>query len=382
MTRTRRGYSLGELLLSLTITIAVFSAAVPFFTMQMRQMQQNLGRTDAQMTARFAQNSVDRELRNIGIGTTPMNVTLAIPRNQPKIVMAATHAVTFNTDLIAYDTTDIKAVYYDPNVPYHLTTAMTTISGITLPLSAKSYPDYVYRDEVGALSLAETISYWASVDSTSGYTDEYVIFRRVNDGPVTVVARGIRIPAGTPMFTYNRVFANGTIGPVPTASLPVYWDQLNSWSDSIRTATIAVRGVFRGYDLQNKAKTYERSVSSQTALANIGLTQRNSCGDIPLNPGVPTAAMVNVGGVNRVQVTFNKSNDETSGEKDVERYVVFRREVGFAFDEPVAVVGKSGGPYLFEDFDLQPGLAFEYGVAAQDCSPANSTILVSGSVTH
>jgi hypothetical protein len=37
---------------------------------------------------------------------------------------------------------------------------------------------------------------------------------------------------------------------------------------------------------------------------------------------------------------------------------------------------------MFEDFDLQPGLVFEYGVAAQDCSPANSTILVSGSVAH
>lgn len=381
--RSRRGYTLGELLLSITITIAVFSAAVPFFSLQMRQLQQNLGRTDAQMTARFAQNTIDRELRNIGIGTTPMNTALAIPRNQPKIVMAGTHAVTFNTDLIANDTTDVKAVYYDPNVPVSYTRALSSTNAIYLPLSGVTYPDYVYHDEQGLLSPAETISYWGSVDSTSGYSDEYVLFRRVNNGPVTVVARGIRVPAGTPLFTYNRVTSTGAITTVPTGSLPVYWNTANSFADSIRTVTLSVRGVFRGYDLQNKAKTYERLVSSQTSLANIGLAQRNSCGDLPLNPGSPAVAMVTISGVPRVQVTFSRSNDETGGERDVERYVIFRREVGNPFGDPIAVIGKSGGgPYLFEDFDLIPGTSFQYGVAAQDCSPANSTVLVSATITH
>jgi hypothetical protein len=380
--RDRRGYSLGELLLSITITIAVFSAAVPFFTMQMRQIQQDLGRSDAQMTARFAQNTIDRELRNIGIGTTPMNPAGGIPRHQPKIVMAAAFAVTFNTDLIAHDTTDINAVYYDPNVPAALTTALTNTGAITLPLSGKSYPDFIYRDAAGALSLAETVSYWASVDSTSGMTDEYVMFRRVNDGPITVVARGIRVPSGQAMFTYTRLMSTGVVSAVSAGTLPVFWDQVNSFADSIRTVTLSVRGVFHGYDLQNKAKKYERAVNSQTSLANIGLSQRGSCGDIPLNPGTPAAALVNIGGVDRIQLAFNKSNDETSGENDVDRYAIFRREVGLTFGEPVAVVGKSGGPYLFEDFDLQPGLSFEYGVAAQDCSPANSTVLVSNQVAH
>ncbi|MGQ0766088.1 MAG: hypothetical protein ACT4OZ_10520 [Gemmatimonadota bacterium] len=380
--RSRAGYSLGELLLSITITIAVFSAAVPFFTMQMRQLQQDLGRSDAQMTARFAQNTIDRELRNIGIGTTPLNPGIGIPRNQPKIVMAGRFAVTFNTDLIAADTADINAVYYDPNVPLPLTIAMTSAGAITLPLSAKAYPDFVYRDQAGALSLAETVSYWASVDSTAPATDEYVMFRRVNDGPINVVARGIRIPAGQSLFSYTRLMSTGVVTAVPVGSLPVFWDQANSFSDSIRTVTVNLRGIFHGYDLQNKAKAYERAVTSQTSLANIGLFQRGSCGDIPLNPGIPIATYLIILGVDRVQIDFSKSNDETSGERDVERYAIFRREVGFAFNEPIAVIGKSGGPYLFEDFDLQPGLIFEYGVAAQDCSPANSTVLVSNPVAH
>jgi type II secretory pathway pseudopilin PulG len=384
LVRDRRGYSLGELLLSITITIAVFSAAVPFFTMQMRQLQQDLGRSDAQMTARFAQNTIDRELRNIGIGTTPMNPAAGITRNQPKIVMAGPFAVTFNTDLIASDTSDINAVYYDPNVPLALTTALTGTGMITLPLSSKPYPDFVYRDPAGALSLAETVSYWASVDSTASATDEYVMFRRVNDGPVSVVARGIRIPSGQSLFTYTRLTSTGVVSAVPIASLPVFWDQTNSFSDSIRTVTMSIRGVFHGYDLQNRAKMYERAVTSQTSLANIGLSQRGSCGDVPLNPGAPVALFVSLAGLGAdyVEVTFNKSSDEASGENDVDRYAIFRREVGQLFGEPIAVVGKSGGPYVFEDFDLQPGLSFEYGVAAQDCSPANSTILTSNPVAH
>lgn len=379
----RSGFTLAELLLSITLTIAVFSAAVPFFNLQMRQLQQDLGRSDAQQTARFAQNMVDRELRNIGIAVTPMQPPLGIPRNQPKIVQAGAFAVTFNSNLVANDTVDMNAVYYDPNVPANLTTALPSTNMIALPLSGPTYPDYVYRDNAGMMSMAETISYWASIDSTAGASDHYVVFRRVNDGPVTVVARGIKVPAGQAMFQYKRVKANGSIDSVATASLPIYWNSASGLADSIRTVTMSVRGVFKGYDLQNKSKTWERNVSTQTNMPNVGLAQRNSCGDLPLNPGTPTATLVFVAGIlDHVSVSFAKSNDETSGEKDVERYAIFRREVGNPWDEPVAVVGKSGGPYTFDDFDLQPGLSFEYGVAAQDCSPANSTILGSAAVTH
>lgn len=380
----RPGFTLAELLLSLTITVTIFAAAVPFFTLQMRQLQQNLARADAQQTARFAQTMVDRELRNIGIAVTDMQAALGIPRPQPKIVQADGFAVTFNTNLVANDTLDMNAVYYDPNVPHSLTTALASPGAITLPLSPASYPDYVYRDENGLLSTAETVSYWASVDSTAPATDEYVLFRRVNDGPVSVVARGLRIPAGQHLFRYRRLYASGVIDSVPAAALPILWNATNSVADSVRTVTLSVRGVFHGFDLSNKATKVERYVSAQTNLANIGLAQRSACGDIPLNPGSPTATIVltPLGATDRVSLTFSASGDEASGERDVERYAVFRREVGQPWDEPIAVVGKAGGPYLWEDFDIQAGTAFQYGVAAQDCSPANSSIMGSANVTH
>ena len=381
--RGRRGYTLAELILTITLTVGIFAAAVPFFTMQLRQLQQDVGRTDAQQTARYAQNTVDRELRNIGIGVQPMDNAQGIPRNQPKIVQAAGMAVTFNTDLIANDTNDVQAVYYDPNVPNALTIAMSTSSPVTLPLSGTSYPDFTYRKSDLSMSLAETVSYWASVDSTSGVSNEYIVWRRVNDGPITVVARGIRIVAGQSLFQYTRVDSAGRIVTIPAAQLPILWNTLGSRADSIRTVTLTVNGVFRGYNLQNRATTFVRTVNSQTSLANMGLSQRNSCGDVPLNPGAPIGAIVSISGVSRIQLAWTASADEASGEQDVERYAVFRRIVGDAWGEPVDQVGGSRSPsYMWEDFDLQVGVSFEYGIVAQDCSPANSTMRTSAAITH
>jgi hypothetical protein len=383
LVRARRGYSLAELLLALTITILVFGAAVPFFSYQMRSLAANLGRTDAQMTGRYAQNTVDRELRNIGIAVAPMQPSLGIPRSQPKIIQADRFAVTFNTDLVTTDTVDIQAVYLDPNVDSLLTVALDVSTPISLPRSGVAYPDYTYRYADGTRGYAETISYWASVDSTASASDEYVLFRRVNNGPVTVVARGIQIPAGQSLFNYTRVDSAARIVSVPIGSLPVYWNQVGSWADSIRTVRLEMNGIFHGYDMRNKSMTLKRRISSQTLMANIGLAQVTACGDIPLNPGTPTVQMIQVGGVNdHVEISWTASNDEASGEKDVERYVIYRRRVGQPFVDPMAVVGKGGANYSFDDFDLQTGLSFEYGVAAQDCSPANSAIRVSGSVLH
>jgi hypothetical protein len=384
--RARRGYSLSELLLAMTITIIVFAAAVPFFTLQLRALSADLSRNEAQQLARFAQNTIDRELRNIGIGTTDVAPALGIPRRQPKIIQASAYAVTFNTDLIASDTSDVEAVYIDPNVDTTLTLAMQYPNAITLPLSSKMYPDYVYRKSDGSLSYAETVSYWVVVDTAAGKPDEYKLYRRINDGPPTVVANGIQIPSGQPFFAYTRVNSSGTVVPVTSGSLPIFWDQTGSIADSIRTVTVDVQGIYRGRTLKNDTISYKRRVNSQTSLMNIGLAQRGSCGDTPLNPGTPVAVVnwVMPGPVkSHISLTWLSSADETGGEKDVERYAVFRRPVAQPmFDEPIAVIGKGSANYTFDDFDLQPGTTFIYGVAAQDCSPANSTILVSNPVAH
>lgn len=369
--RARRGFTLSELLLGLTLTVLVFASAVPFFKVQTRAVTADMGRADALLTARFAQNTLDRELRNIGIGTEPMVVALGITRNQPKIVMAAGFAVTFNSNLVTTDTGDVAAVHYDPNVPIALTDAITTSSGITLPLSAVSYPDFTYKKTNGALSGAETISLWASADSSTTEPNDLIMFRRVNDGPIVVVTRGIELPAGQPLFQYTRIDTLGAQIPVPSAQLPMFWT--NPVSDSIRTVQITVRSVYHDWNLAGDTTSYKRLVQSRTRMMNMGLVGRRTCGDTPLDPGSVTATYSNPG-VPRVTITWTPSIDENTGEKDVERYVIYRDTLLAGYVDPMDLVGK--GVIQYEDFVLPaPGTSVRYGVAAQDCSPTEGNIM-------
>jgi hypothetical protein len=367
----RRGFTLAELLLGLTLTVLVFASAVPFFKVQTRAVTADMGRADALLTARFAQNTLDRELRNIGIGVEPMNTALGIPRYQPKIVQAADFAVTFNSNLVTVDTADVAAVHYDPNVPVSLTNAMPA-SAVTLPLSSITYPDYTYRKSNGALSGAETISLWASLDSsTTTVPNDLVLFRRVNNGPVVVVTRGIELPAGTPLFRYTRIDTLGAQVAIPSAQLPMYWT--NPRSDSIRTVEITVRSVYHDWNLAGDTTSYKRLVQSKTRLMNMGLVGRRTCGDVPLDPGAVTAVYSNPGAP-RVTISWTPSIDENTGEKDVERYVIYRDTLLVGYTDPVDLVGK--GVVQYEDFALPaPGTTVRYGVAAQDCSPSESNIV-------
>jgi type II secretory pathway component PulJ len=373
----RQGFTLSELLLGLTLTVLVFASAVPFFKVQTRAVQADMGRADALLTARFAQNTLDRELRNIGIATEPANAALGIPRNQPRIVQAAEFAVTFNSNLVTNDTGDVAAVHYDPNVPTAMTDALTA-GAITLPLSGPTYPDFTYRKSNGALSGAETISMWASADSSTSIPNDLVLFRRVNNGPVVVVTRGIELPAGQPLFRYSRIDTLGAQVPVPSGQLPMYWT--NPVSDSIRTVEVTVRSVYHDWNLAGDTTSYLRMVQSKTRLMNMGLVARRTCGDVPLDPGSVVATWSNPLGVPRVTITWSPSIDESAGEKDVERYVIYRDTLLAGFTEPMQLVGK--GVVLYEDFVLPaPGTSVRYGVAAQDCSPSEGNIMPAAVIT-
>ncbi len=370
--RGRRGFTLAELVLGLTLTVLVFASAVPFFKVQTRSVTADMGRADALLTARYAQNTLDREVRNIGIGTEGMLLAMGIPRVQPKIVQAAEFAVTFNSNLVTTDTGDVAAVHYDPNVAISLTDAITTSGSVTLPLSAVSYPDYTYRKTNGALSGAETVSLWASLDSsTTTIPNDLVMFRRVNDGPIVVVTRGIELPSGQPLFRYTRIDTLGAQVVLPTASLPMYWT--NPVSDSIRTVEVTVRSVYHDWNLAGDTTSYKRAVQSKTRMMNMGLVGRRTCGDVPLDPGGVNAVYSNLGTA-KVTVTWTPSIDENTGEKDVERYVIYRDTLLVGFTDPMDLVGR--GVIQYEDFALpSPGTTVRYAVAAQDCSPTEGSIV-------
>jgi hypothetical protein len=74
--------------------------------------------------------------------------------------------------------------------------------------------------------------------------------------------------------------------------------------------------------------------------------------------------------------------DDGAGEKDVERYAIYRRLVSQTdFGEPIASIVGGHSTYSFIDTDLQTGQQWIYGVSALDCSPSNSAMASATVVT-
>jgi hypothetical protein len=120
-----------------------------------------------------------------------------------------------------------------------------------------------------------------------------------------------------------------------------------------------------------------RTVETRVRLMNSGLLKHQSCGQPPYGPGVPVATSSALNApVKTVTVTWSASTDDGGGEKDIERYAIFRRlSTDIAFADPISSIPASTKlSYSFTDTQVVPGVTYLYGVAAQDCSPQLSPV--------
>jgi prepilin-type N-terminal cleavage/methylation domain-containing protein len=101
----RRGFTLVEMLISISLMMTAIGIVIPFFLVQNRSLQSQSGRLDAQLNINFGLDAIDRELRVAGVGVT---------QRQPMLVQAASDAITFNGDVTSGTPADFSAVYYDP----------------------------------------------------------------------------------------------------------------------------------------------------------------------------------------------------------------------------------------------------------------------------
>jgi hypothetical protein len=367
-----------EITISMALLLAVIGMSTQLFRRQSGAVATQAGTLDATQNSRFAINNLERELRMAGGGVVD---------RQPIMVMAGATAITFNADLVAVDTGDYSAVYYNPDADSAAAGVLRNTNKITLPGTSTQYPDSTYSQN-GLPSNAETISYWLVRDSTSPRTDEYILYRRANNRTPRVVARGIVYKTGTSIFDYYRDSAgtliqiSNTVLPLMHAA-PIHGSSADSgrsaWTDSIRQVRATFRSRF--VDPRQPTKYVERTVQMRVLLKNAGLVRFSSCGNAPLGVA-PTATVTTLNGVSVVNLRWTPSIDENTGEKDVERYAIYRRLAGSAsFDEPFASVPAGDTAYHFQDNDTQlSGKSWVYGVAAQDCTPLNSPAGVTSTV--
>ncbi|HEU4989411.1 MAG TPA: hypothetical protein VFT41_06495 [Gemmatimonadaceae bacterium] len=377
--RARSAFTILELIIAMTILLTVIAVAVGTFRRSSTLLAAQSGRLEAQQNARFAVTTLDRELRMAGVGVVDI---------QPILVQAASTAITFNVDLVSRVPGDVGAVYVDTSADTSAVSAMKTNDKITLPGMAVQYPESSYTQVGGVPGGAETISYYLGRDSASTRSNEYLLYRRVNATAPTVVARGILYEPGDTIFQYFTSDTLGNLSPVPDAKLPLYHAAAVHGSpadtgryalvDSIRTVRVRLAAVYH----DPRQGDVIRRIESTIRILNAGLINRVTCGDPPLGASAVAATPSPVGApAPYVTITWNASVDETSGEKDVERYALYRRPDSVAaFDQPFSSIPAGLATYTFTDDNVQSGDHWIYGVSAQDCTPANSPIATTGTV--
>lgn len=357
------------MMVSVTLTLLVFAITIPFFRAQTRAVGSGAGRLDALQNARYAQSLIDRDLRLAG-GVF----------GQPTIVQAAPLSVTFNVDLYAQSySADPNATFINAALDTLTTESFQVSLARTLPTSSKTYPTATYTDSNGTRSQSETISYFLVADGSSGRSDIYALYRRVNAKDSTFVTTNLWIPADTAyFFRFHRMAASGAITAIANGSLPLYWDDATRTIDSIGVVEMRVAGWY--FNARDSTDTY-RTVRQLTRVPNVGRLVAATCGSAPAAPtGVTATRQDNSNGDPvRVDIAWTASTDDGSGSSDVRAYSVLRRpSSGSTWTSIGNYPARGAGSYTFSHYALAQG-TWIYGVAAADCGPAWSSTAEAGS---
>ncbi len=378
--RSERGLTLIEMLIALTVFSVVLAGALAFLRAQGRSFSLGSQRSTMLQNSRFAFDELEKDLRTAGAGT---------PDIQPAMIYAGTNVVAFNANYATRTPGDVFAVYYDPDAPVGAVDAARKADQFTIPTTSVTYPDTDYLQGGLINSPAETITFFFGPDSTTSRTDDYVLYRQVNNLAPEVVARNILQSGAVPFFQYYAqavVAGSPLIQQVPNGTLPL-WHSVPihlAISDTGVAARIdSIRAVLVSFTVTNGlsgSSERRRPLNRYIRLPNVGLANKQTCGDPPiLGTGITAAWDAATGGVD---LSWNAAVDELSGERDVVRYVIWRRSItDSSWGDPFLSFPPAGTPtYLYTDHDVTSGSKYLYGLAAQDCTPSNSNLVASAEV--
>jgi len=380
--RAERGMTLLEMLIAMVVFSIVLGGALSVFRSQSRGFSKGSDRMTVLQNVRFAAGILEADVRTAGAG---------VPDVQPFLVYLDDDVLAFNANYTSNVQSDVAAVYYDPDAPAGSVSALTKGTAVTIPNSTFAYPDTSYMSG-GVNSFAETIIFFFTQDSSTARTDDYVLWRQVNRDAPALVARNLLHTGSLPFFEYHRertlVGGVKSIQAVPAADLPLRHSVPIHLSPA-DTAGAAVIDSVRGVRLnltatngQTGAAEQLRTITRLVRIPNAGLAVRKTCGDEPL----PVAALGAVGGTNAtgdpiVTLNWNQSIDESSGEKDVVRYVLWRRLAAVTtWGDPYLSIPNGNPNYVYVDAAVQSGEQYMYAVAAQDCTPLLSALATAGPV--
>lgn len=377
--RNQRGMTLIEILVAMTVFLIVLGGVVKAIGSQSQGFRKGSDELGILQNLRYGVDQVEQDLRLAGANT---------PARQPIVDYAGTSAFAFNADIISNIAGDISAVYIDVDAANGEVQAWPLASAAQVPGSS---PSFTYPKADYPTSMAETVMFWFTADTSTTRNDDYVLMRRVNTRPEETLMRNILLPTTGNFFRYyynnTPITGNPTLDTVPTAWYPMSHSapQHGSLPDTGVLARIdLVRAAELRYRVTNgRSGTDERirAASALLVMPNSGVKKLSTCGDTPIFSQAVTATYI-AGAPAKVRLTWSRSVDELSGESDVIRYVVWRR-IGASgtWGDPYKSLAASGvATYTDDDTQITSGTTYTYSVASQDCTPALSTQSISNAV--
>ncbi len=374
----RRGMTIVELMVAMTIFGVIVSAALSFMAQQNTAFQTSLERMSALRNARYALTTLGQDLETLGTN---------VPGSQPSLVYADDDVILFSADYATNTAGDPFAVFYDPDAPATQVTAPA--AAFTVPTTAVTAADSAYQSG-GVASPAEMISFYFVADTLTASDDDFVLMRQVNGAEAEVVARHITRDGATPFFRFEReVDGTGALEAVPDSVLPIHHAEpihlaladtgASAMADSVRTVQVTLVASNGLTGDSERTVRIQRTIS----LPNAGRQRLTTCGSAPLfGDSLVATPTTLAGGERAVELTWGQAVDESGGEADVVRYVLWRRQTGATdWGVPFVAVPAGAASYGYTDATVDSAGIYEFAVAAQDCTPTLSTLESSGWVT-
>jgi prepilin-type N-terminal cleavage/methylation domain-containing protein len=373
--KPRSGFTLIEMLIAMVVFMAVLGGALSFLRAQSGGFRKGDEEMSTLLNLSFGADHLHAQLRTTGARTLD---------RQPPIVYASANSYSFNADYVSNDVSDISAVYVDPDAPAEETVGLRLADQMVIPGSstpAFTYPAQDYLDELGNNTLAETITLFFRPDLETPRADDFVLLRQVNGQPPERLVRNV-LPDSTnlPFFRYYKLRIPGPgLAPVSALvtaaelpmrhSIPGHGSTVDAGSpiDSLRAVLVSYI-ITNG---QTGAKERRQRISTTIPLPNMGLRELKICGSAPVLGQPLNAAYDNSTGVHRVLLSWNRAFDENLGERDVVRYVLWRRDlIDPDWSDPLTSIPAADlATYSYADQDLVPGTSYVYRLSAQDCTP-------------
>jgi type II secretory pathway pseudopilin PulG len=375
-----------EMLIALLVFTIVLGGALGFLRRQGKALDKNATDMGMLQNLTFAGGLLQEEIRLAGAD---------LPYKQPPVVYAGTTSFVFNADY-ASNTDSIYAVYYNPGLPSGQVNGLTASQKFALSGTSPSfsYPDSTYyaQGSTTVVTPGETITWFFQKDSTTSDTSDYLLLRQVNSQTPETVIRNVIPTAGRNFFRYyyRRIPVGGTstasLDTVPTAWMPVRHTVAIHGSaadtgvaarvDSLAEVEVAftVTNGLSGTDQRTRA------ISFIVPMPNVATKKVTSCGDVPILGTALTATWVIDSSVSprdtTMLLTWNRAVDDAGGEQDVRAYIIWRRVVGdTVWGEAIATVAAGPVSPSYQDQTALPGApGYQYGLAAQDCTPSLSTM--------